>query len=167
METNCENCGATLTLERFEDQLSCQYCDTVHVPSLREDGLVERLDGIASDTACPLCTKNLSHAKIDEWRFLCCPGCRGLLIRRADLLKIILYCRARAKANERKPEPIDATLLTRSIDCPNCAEDMKPHPYYGPGDFVIDSCSQCEQVWLDGGELERSSTVMWGGSLWR
>jgi Zn-finger nucleic acid-binding protein len=30
---------------------------------------------------------------------------------------------------------------------------MDVHPYYGPGNVVIDSCSACDLIWLDHGEL--------------
>ena len=30
---------------------------------------------------------------------------------------------------------------------------MSTHPYYGPGNIVIDSCEGCDAVWLDFGEL--------------
>ena len=32
---------------------------------------------------------------------------------------------------------------------------MDTHPYYGPGNVVIDSCDRCELVWLDFGELKQ------------
>jgi hypothetical protein len=32
---------------------------------------------------------------------------------------------------------------------------METHPYYGPGNVVIDSCLQCELIWLDFGELRQ------------
>ena len=30
---------------------------------------------------------------------------------------------------------------------------MEVHPYYGPGNIIIDSCQECQYVWLDHGEL--------------
>jgi Zn-finger nucleic acid-binding protein len=30
---------------------------------------------------------------------------------------------------------------------------MATHPYLGPGNAVIDTCSACELIWLDYGEL--------------
>jgi Zn-finger nucleic acid-binding protein len=30
---------------------------------------------------------------------------------------------------------------------------MATHPYYGPGNVVIDTCTACDLVWLDFGEL--------------
>ena len=32
---------------------------------------------------------------------------------------------------------------------------MITHPYFGPGNVVIDSCEHCELVWLDFGELQQ------------
>jgi Zn-finger nucleic acid-binding protein len=34
---------------------------------------------------------------------------------------------------------------------------MNVHPYYGPGNVVIDTCSRCDLVWLDFGELQQIS----------
>ena len=32
---------------------------------------------------------------------------------------------------------------------------MVTHPYFGPGNVVIDSCEACAHVWLDFGELRQ------------
>ncbi len=32
---------------------------------------------------------------------------------------------------------------------------MDVHPYYGPGNIVIDTCADCGLMWLDHGELTR------------
>ena len=32
---------------------------------------------------------------------------------------------------------------------------MSTHPYYGPGNIVIDTCAGCGVIWLDFGELNR------------
>ena len=167
MNTNCDNCGGVLTLERYQDRLSCEYCGTVHFPSLAEEGHVRVLDGAVTDVSCPGCERRLSQARIDSWPVLICRGCKGLLVHGENLLRIVLYCRDRTDAVPRAPEPIDPRHLERKLECPRCGGDMLAHPYYGPGDFVIDACIDCREVWLDGGELGRASTVKWGGSLWR
>ena len=38
-------------------------------------------------------------------------------------------------------------------ECPGCGEQMEVHPYYGPGNVLIDSCGECALVWLDRGEI--------------
>jgi len=52
------------------------------------------------------------------------------------------------------PTPIDPRDLLRHITCPSCRGAMDVHPYYGPGNVVIDTCGQCYLVWLDHGELK-------------
>jgi Zn-finger nucleic acid-binding protein len=32
---------------------------------------------------------------------------------------------------------------------------LETHPYYGPGNVVIDSCAACDVIWLDFGELKQ------------
>ena len=41
------------------------------------------------------------------------------------------------------------------MSCPRCASQLATHPYYGPGNVVIDTCAQCDVVWLDFGELKQ------------
>jgi len=43
----------------------------------------------------------------------------------------------------------------RGIACPACHQLMDTHPYYGPGNVVINDCGGCGLVWLDFGELDR------------
>ena len=167
MDTNCENCGGTLTLETYQDRLTCEYCGTLHMPSLIEEGLISIARGVTSELSCPNCSKDLTHAQADQSRLFACLGCRGLLANRRNLLDIILYCRSRTDVPPRAPEPIAPHQLTRRVPCPKCSDAMKAHPYYGPGHFVIDSCVPCQLVWLDGGELTKAATEAWGGSLWR
>jgi Zn-finger nucleic acid-binding protein len=45
--------------------------------------------------------------------------------------------------------------MARILDCPHCATRMDVHPYYGPGTIVIDTCNNCDALWLDYGELGR------------
>jgi Zn-finger nucleic acid-binding protein len=32
---------------------------------------------------------------------------------------------------------------------------METHPYYGPGNIVVDTCSECGYLWLDHGDISR------------
>jgi len=114
-----------------------------------------------------VCSSRLGRAKLGRWRFLYCPKCRGLLLDGESLLGLVLYYRRDSKEPYRDPRPIDPKDLLRQVICPTCGKPMQVHPYYGPGDFVIDSCAGCRQVWLDAGELNRAAEVKWGGSLWR
>ena len=52
-------------------------------------------------------------------------------------------------------DAIDPSAYSRHLRCPACEGYMEAHPYYGPGNVVIDSCADCSYVWLDHGELAR------------
>ncbi|MFK8031987.1 MAG: zf-TFIIB domain-containing protein [Gammaproteobacteria bacterium] len=167
MRTNCENCGSTLVLKRYQDMLMCDYCSTVHIPSLREDAMIKLVDGVTSDFTCPVCTENLSLGKVDEWDLLSCSGCRGLLIKQENFLNIIRYARSGEASLARKPGSAVSLNIERAVNCPDCSTPMATHEYYGPGDFIIDSCSDCRIVWLDGGELDTAVSARWAGTLWK
>jgi hypothetical protein len=51
--------------------------------------------------------------------------------------------------------PPDARELDRRLFCPQCHIRMDTHRYGGPGNVIVDSCSKCELIWLDHGELLR------------
>ncbi len=51
------------------------------------------------------------------------------------------------------PRPSTAASCAGWSTCPLCRKKMDVHPYYGPGGIVIDTCSRCDAVWLDSGEL--------------
>ena len=44
---------------------------------------------------------------------------------------------------------------------------MDVHPYYGPGNVVIDSCRRCDVIWLDFGELEQITRAGGRDRGWR
>ena len=61
------------------------------------------------------------------------------------------------------PCPLCSAPLAKSLlddahvveHCEQCRSGMDVHPYYGPGNVVIDSCSRCNLIWLDFGELKQ------------
>jgi hypothetical protein len=68
-------------------------------------------------------------------------------------MQVIAERRAERTGPPAKPAPLDPEELERHIDCPTCGATMEVHPYYGPGNVVIDSCARCRLIWLDHGEI--------------
>ncbi len=66
---------------------------------------------------------------------------------------LLLTGRSRFREADRVPIALNPEDLNRVIRCPPCDLPMDVHPYYGPGNIVIDSCHRCHVVWLDHGEL--------------
>lgn len=149
---NCPNCGAPMHLVRDRDYWVCDYCTTFHFPNACEDGV--RVLGEESHLRCPLCRTELISAAIEQIRILHCIQCRGILVRPDAFRRLVEARRSRSKKIDQVLHPLDRSELERRIGCPACARVMDVHPYYGPGNAVVDSCGNCALVWLDHGELK-------------
>jgi hypothetical protein len=77
------------------------------------------------------------------------------LTDQSSFLEVIEYRRARVNTPPEPPVPIDPVELRRQVGCPLCEKTLDVHPYYGPGNIVIDSCRDCQVIWLDYGELQK------------
>jgi Zn-finger nucleic acid-binding protein len=134
----------------------CRYCGSFHFPdSVGDDGI--RVLG-ASQPAMPCagCGKALALALLDEsFNVRYCGNCRGVLMPRPAFATVVHKRRAWATGQPGPPVPLDRAELERRVICPSCRNPMETHPYYGPGNVVIDSCGACEVVWLDFGELKQ------------
>ena len=134
----------------------CRYCGSFDFPAgTADDGL--RVLGEESDAkSCAVCAKPLASALLDESHPVrYCRHCRGVLLGRASFATVVQRRRAWATDQPGPPIPLDRSHLERKVSCPACRKRMETHPYYGPGNVVIDSCAGCELVWLDFGELKQ------------
>lgn len=152
---NCKNCAAPLDVLPGQDYAHCDYCGTnTFLTDLVE---VEEVLDEATDWECPVCREPLVRGQIARWRVSFCRRCRGMLIPQDDLPALVAYKRARAYGPPDSVQPINPSHLGRQVDCPKCGRRMDTHPYYGPGQFVIDNCVPCGLIWLDYGELRRAA----------
>ena len=148
---NCKNCGAPMTAVPDRDYLFCDYCGSFHFPVPSEQGV--RVLGEPGGLDCPMCPTALTSALLEGMRVLYCPNCRGVLAEQPVFLSLVDYQRARASTPPDRPRRLDAEDLQRQTHCPSCGLPMDTHPYYGPGNVVVDNCSRCHIIWLDYGEL--------------
>ena len=153
---NCDNCGAALS-NVMNKHLLCEYCTTLHfVQELQET--VDRFIPLGSeaDTKCPVCDgESLRLGSLDEQDVFYCRKCRGLLLFCEVMGQIIMTRRAAYQGADAMPLPLNPLELERNVRCPACEKKMEVHPYHGPGNVVVDSCSDCHLVWLDHGEIAR------------
>ena len=151
----CLQCGGRAVTVQGRDYLQCEYCRAL-VFTADNPLSVDRVtsSGGELDAECPACQKTLGMGQIEERPVLYCGGCYGLLLKNEDFGVITRLRRARRVGGEAVPcRPLNTQEYDRRISCPNCGDRMEVHPYYGPGNIVMDSCSECQYVWLDHGEL--------------
>ncbi|MBZ5578802.1 MAG: zf-TFIIB domain-containing protein [Acidobacteriia bacterium] len=150
---NCPNCGAPLHLTADQESFPCEYCRSVYVPEENEDGV--RVLEDRSPLPCPVCAVPLVKAAVADQEVLYCKQCRGLLVSMHIFPGLLDELRARRDGHARVQTPLDRKAFDRHLDCPQCHQGMDTHPYDGPGNVVIDSCSRCDWNWLDSGEMSR------------
>ena len=156
---NCENCGGLTAPDATGLVLRCRFCESIRFIGEGDgpDGLV--LLGPESEVACPVGCGALTGASLDGRPVAGCPDCRGVLIRADQFGPLVAERRRRWAGPDARPRPVDPASLHRAAHCPGCGYRMETHPYYGPGNAVVDSCGRCGIVWLDAGEvaaIERS-----------
>ena len=152
---NCRNCGAPMALFERRRYFFCEHCGTFHfieAPAVDDVRVLER----NGERECPRCAAALARALLDDqYPVEFCERCRGLLLPREVFVEALNRRRARVGGPGVPPQPLDRRELERKATCPNCTKAMEVHPYYGPGNVVIDSCPPCSLIWLDYGEFQQ------------
>jgi len=149
--TDCENCGAAMRLAESGGYLFCEYCTSLRFVSETDEGVVA--SGAGSGEHCPACRVELKAASVEGQDVSYCDRCRGILLKSAVFRQVIDARIKRGCSREAPNRIADDEALARTISCPRCRVEMSRHPYYGPGDAVIDCCGECLLLWLDHPEL--------------
>lgn len=162
---NCENCGAPMQVVDGRDHFACAYCLSFLFPTDLESSS-DRIKSLRQpvDRRCPVCHVALMAGAIDGRSMTHCDRCRGILVSSDDFFQIVRARRAVFDGPPAAPRRLDHGELRRSVPCPACSRSMEVHPYYGPGNVVIDSCRPCRLIWLDHGEM--ASIERAPGSRW-
>ncbi|MDG1874732.1 MAG: zf-TFIIB domain-containing protein [Mariniblastus sp.] len=139
------------------DHLHCAACNTFSFPNeLEESFETIKPSGKVTAFQCPICDVGLESGTLFDNTEVCfCRNCRGFVVDTASFGLMATQVRSLYTGLEDQPIPIDPKQLDIHQPCPVCSEDMDAHPYYGPGNIVLDTCMQCKLVWLDHGELGR------------
>jgi len=153
---NCKNCGGAMELFASRGYFFCRYCGSFHFPESAGDDGVKVLGASTEKLSCAGCRKPFVTALLDEtYPIQYCENCRGVLLARRDFARVVERRRAWATGQPGPPVPLNQAELRRRMLCPSCQKAMATHPYYGPGNVVIDTCEPCAVVWLDFGELKQ------------
>lgn len=153
---NCANCGAAMELIESRRYFFCRHCGSFHFPEPADTDGVRIVGGTADAPSCPVCKVPLAQALLDDAHPVhFCATCRGVLMPRQTFAGVVGVRRAWASNPPQEPRPLDRRSLERKLTCPSCRARLTTHPYYGPGNVVIDNCETCDVIWLDFGELKQ------------
>jgi len=143
-----------MTLFRERDYFFCEYCGSFYFPPASTDG-VRSLGINPKGMECPICQVPLQIVTLDNYyRGYQCDRCHGFLFDRITFRETVEHRRSLAEKPADSPKPLNPEELKRDVLCPACTQVMSTHPYLGPGAIVIDTCQQCNLIWLDTGELK-------------
>jgi Zn-finger nucleic acid-binding protein len=153
---NCRNCGAAMELFARRRYYFCRYCGTFDFLEPPETDGIRVLEMPATPLVCIRCSGKLAIAQLDDSHAVqYCTTCRGALMPRPTFADVVYARRTWATGPPEAPAPLDPSELKRAVKCPSCTSRMSTHPYYGPGNVIIDGCEKCNLVWLDFGELKQ------------
>ena len=116
---------------------------------------------LSTPMRCTVCECSLTTYQFDQDTVHACSACRGLLFERHALMRIVERDLPLDIASET-PITHDIIRPKRNPDrpCPKCDAPFREFNYghkvqdeYVNTDIVINSCEQCQLVWLEAGEL--------------
>ena len=165
---NCRNCGASMELFERRRYFFCTHCGSFSFINTPEVEGVRVLERPVPAPDCPRCRAPLVKALLDDaYAVEHCERCCGILLRRAAFAEAVTRRRASESGAPAPAVPMDPRELKFVVVCPSCRSQMDVHPYYGPGNVVIDSCQRCDLIWLDFGELTQITEAGGRDRGWR
>ncbi len=117
---------------------------------------------------CPFCNTNLREHKYHNLEIDNCDGCGGFWFDENELTEFMdLFLKKRPdvpfdkiKADKKTMNPQEVIEDARS--CPRCNIFMKKINYCQHSNVILDSCSSCNGVWVDGNEVFKLAVYLKG-----
>lgn len=118
---------------------------------------------------CPNCQSDLQTINYEGIAIETCDKCNGEWLDNAELGKIVRIREVRFDPDERRAIAESTTItgvvpegVDRDLKCPKCDATTDAVNYGGDTGFIIDRCTSCRGIWLDGSELEKIQMVIEG-----
>jgi uncharacterized protein len=118
---------------------------------------------------CPSCQKTLHTMTYEGIKVETCNACGGEWLDAEELGHVVKAREVRFSAQERQAIA-QATSITgvrlsdvdRDLSCPKCDGTTDALNYGGDTGIILDRCTSCHGLWLDGGELEKVQQLIEG-----
>ncbi len=118
---------------------------------------------------CPNCSTTLETIDYEGIKIETCPGCEGEWLDAGELKHItktreVIFDpgQRRAVAATAKITGVVLKDVDRDLVCPKCGGQTDAINYGGDSGIIIDRCSGCRGIWLDGSELEKIQMLIEG-----
>ncbi len=118
---------------------------------------------------CPNCRASLREEVYEGIEIESCNGCRGAWLDDRELGKIVQIREVKFDPQERRAIAESTTItgvvlkdVDRDLKCPKCGGTTDALNYGGDTGIIIDRCTGCRGIWVDGGELEKIQMVIEG-----
>ena len=102
---------------------------------------------------CPSCRHLLTRTRYEDVNVFQCGKCRGHLVENHRVKTIERKLDKDLVALVGEIEAADGVDTVNKILCPRCRNRMMKKEIRAQRKFCVDECSNCDLVWLDGGEL--------------
>ena len=118
---------------------------------------------------CPSCSASLSTIDYEGIRIETCSNCQGEWLDSGELRHVVTVREVRFNEEVRravaaavKITPVKLAEVDRDLPCPKCGGATDALNYGGDTGIVVDKCTGCGGIWVDGGELEKIQMVVEG-----
>lgn len=118
---------------------------------------------------CPNCSNPLQTIDYEGIKIETCRSCQGEWLDHRELAHITKAREVRFSEEERRALAESTTItgviledVDRDLECPKCAGQTDAINYGGDSGIIIDRCTACKGLWLDGGELENIQKLVEG-----
>lgn len=118
---------------------------------------------------CPSCKSTLRTINYEGIQIETCDVCKGEWLDRGELKNIIDVREKRFTPEEKRAVAESTTIKgvelarhDKDLLCPKCDGVTDPVNYGGDTGIIIERCTQCGGIWVDGGELEKIQQVVEG-----
>jgi Zn-finger nucleic acid-binding protein len=118
---------------------------------------------------CPHCRKPLRTITYEGIHIESCDACEGEWLDSDELLHVVQAREALFNEQERNAiaaapsvKGVKLADVDRDLVCPKCGGQTDAVNYGGNTGIIIDRCTGCQGIWLDGSELEKIQMLIEG-----
>lgn len=118
---------------------------------------------------CPQCGSPLNTIDYEGIQIETCADCKGEWLDDEELKHVVQAREVRFDEEERRAiaaatgiTGVEVAGVDRDLVCPKCGSRTDAINYGGDTGIIIDRCTMCHGVWLDGGELEHIQKLVEG-----